>query len=137
MTSYVTDGVNIKIPRFEFSSELDLKSDLKSLGIKSAFVKSADFSKMSYYSKEKGEYLYVSEAIHKAKIEFTEKGAKAAAVTVFGMTAVKALPRQKYPVNIIIDHPFMFIIRDKSTKDIWFTGTVYEPNSWENDKLNY
>jgi len=136
MTSYVNDGVNIKIPRFEFSYELSLKSDLKKLGIRQAFGTSADFSKMSY-AKEKGEYLYISEAIHKAKIEFTEKGAKAAAVTVFGMTAVKGLPRQKYPVDVIIDQPFMFIIRDKNTKDIWFTGTVYEPNSWEKDKINY
>ena len=29
------------------------------------------------------------------------------------------------------------IIRDKNTKEVWFTGTVYEPNSWENDKKNY
>jgi len=136
MTSYVNDGVNVKIPRFEFSYQLDFKNDLMDLGIEEAFDKRADFSKMSF-AKEKGEYLYVSEAIHKAVIEFTEKGAKAAAVTVFGMTAAKGLPREKHPVNVIIDQPFMFIIRDKSTKDIWFTGTVYEPNSWEKDKINY
>jgi len=47
------------------------------------------------------------------------------------------MPKIKQPVNIIIDKPFMFVIRDKATKDIWFTGTVYEPNSWENDKASY
>jgi len=31
----------------------------------------------------------------------------------------------------------MFVIRDKNTKDIWFTGIVYEPNKWENDRKNY
>jgi hypothetical protein len=31
----------------------------------------------------------------------------------------------------------MFIIRDKNTQDIWFTGTVYEPNKWEDEKEDY
>jgi len=31
----------------------------------------------------------------------------------------------------------MFIIRDKNTKDNWFTGTVYEPNLWEKDRTSY
>jgi len=85
-------------------------------------------------AKIKGEYLFVSGGIHKAEIEFTEKGARAAAVTVFGMTAAKALPPPpKYPINIIIDKPFMFIIRDKVTKDVWFTGTVYEPTKYNSD----
>ena len=41
---------------------------------------------------------------------------------------------EKYPINIIINKPFVFIIRDREIK---FTGTVYEPNSWENDKEKY
>jgi len=131
MTSYVNDGVNVKIPKFGFSYEINLKNDLNKLGIKQAFDTSADFSKMSY-AKEKGENLYVSEVIHKAEIEFNERGTKAGAVT-----GGKILSTIKYPVDVIIDQPFMFIIRDKNTKDIWFTGTVYEPNSWKNDKMNY
>ena len=31
----------------------------------------------------------------------------------------------------------MHLIRDKKTGEIWFVGTVYEPNSWENDKADY
>jgi len=81
--------------------------------------------------------LYVSEVLHKADIEFTEKGVKAAAVTVFSMMDSAFMPREAKPVDIIIDKPFMFIIRDKKSKNIWFTGTVYEPNAWEDDKNNY
>jgi len=40
-------------------------------------------------------------------------------------------------IDITINKPFMFLIRDKATKDIWFTGTVYEPNLWENDEESY
>jgi hypothetical protein len=31
----------------------------------------------------------------------------------------------------------MFIIRDKNTKDVWFTGTVYEPVLWDEVKDDY
>jgi len=132
-TSDEIDGANIKIPKFKFSYDLDLANDLQNLGIKDAFIdEKADFTKMAYINE-----LYVSGALHKADIEFSEDGVKAAAVTVIEMMTKSAMPRQKNPVNVVIDRPFMFIIRDKNTKDIWFTGTVYEPNSWENDKEEY
>jgi len=130
-------GVEITIPKFKFNYDLNLKEDLENLGIKEAFNKNkADFTKITTINKP-DERLYVSDALHKADIEFTEKGVKAAAVTVITMSRVLSLPLFKSPVDIVINKPFMFIIRDKNTKDIWFTGTVYEPNSWENDKEDY
>jgi len=128
------DGVNIKIPKFKFDYDLELKQDLKNLGIRDAFdLYRADFSNMSNTND-----LFVSNAFHKTDIEFTEKGVKAAAVTVFVMmTNGTMIFREKYPVNVVMNKPFMFVIRDKKTKDIWFTVTVYEPNSWENDKSSY
>ena len=37
--------------------------------------------------------------------------------------------------EIKIDKPFLYLIRDKKTKEIWFLGTVYEPTKWaENEK---
>jgi serine protease inhibitor len=132
LSSDVTDGVNVKIPKFKFNYDLDLKEDLKKLGINDAFNdRKANFSNMA-----KSNDIYVSDALHRADIEFTEKGVKAAAVTVFAMN-LKSMPRPKNPVIVTIDKPFMFIIRDKNTKDIWFTGTLYEPNSWKDDKEDY
>jgi len=126
------NGINISIPKFKFSYDLKLKDDLQSLGIKDAFDDSvSDFSKMSNI------HLYVSDALHKADIEFTEEGVKAAAVTVIIMMTKGALIIPENPVNVVIDKPFMFIIRDKATKDVWFTGTVYKPNAWEDDQAEY
>jgi len=130
-------GVELFIPKFKFNYDLQLKDDLKELGIKEAFDEnSADFSKMSN-GKEINENLYISKAIHKADIEFSEEGIKAAAVTVFSMGPASGPMKPTYPVEIRINKPFMFIIRDKNTKDIWFTGTVYQPNLWENDQYEY
>ena len=124
LSSNENGGVNITIPKFKFSYDLKLKDDLIDLGIKEAFnERSADFSKM-----EDKKELYVSDALHKADIEFSEDGIKAAAATSIVME-VKSAPGLAQPVNIVIDKPFMFIIRDKNTKDIWFTGAVYEPKA--------
>jgi len=127
-------GVIIRIPKFKFDYDLKFKEDLINLGIKDTFDdNNADFSKMAKIE------LYVSEAFHKADIEFSEDGIKAAAVTVFEMEVMEGPPdgEEIHPIEIIINKPFMFIIRDREAKDIWFTGTVYKPNSWENDEEMY
>ena len=82
--------------------------------------------------------LYISDALHKANIEFSEEGVKAAAVTVFGMMGDTLIGvENEIPIEININNPFVFLIRDKNTKEIWLVGTVYEPNSWEDDKQDY
>ena len=125
-------GLDISIPRFSYDYDLSLKDDLIDLGVKDAFDSSlADFSNMT----DKSEF-YVSEALHKANIDFSEKGVKAAAATVIYVTEGMALEEEK-PIEININKPFMYIIRDKETNEIWFVGTVYKPNLWENDKADY
>lgn len=134
LASKTKAGIDIYIPKFKFDYSLDLKKDLKTLGITDAFNENlADFTNMT-----KEDELYVGEAIHKANIDFTEKGVKAAAVTVFMMDAKSALiGEEEKPIEVRIDNPFMYLIRDKETGEIWFVGTVYEPNNWENDKADY
>ena len=67
----------------------------------------------------------------------SEKGVKAAATTVIYLEDGAMIGEVKKPVNIKIDKPFMYVIRDKKTNEIWFVGAVYEPNSWDNDKASY
>lgn len=117
------NGVDISIPRFSTEYNLDLKQDLIKLGITDAFdISKANFSNIS-------EDLYVNDALHKADIDFTEEGIKAAAVTVITMDITSAIQQQ--PVEIDINKPFVYIIRDKNTNEIWFVGALYEPESWE------
>lgn len=128
-------GINIFLPRFEYSYDLSLKEDLKKLGMELAFNKyDADFTEMT--SNPVG--LYVGEALHKADIKFSEKGIKAAAVTVFAMLdKASVMIEIRIPEIVKFDKPFMYVIRDKKTGEIWFVGTMYEPNLWENDKAEY
>jgi len=135
-------GVTVYLPKFKFDFDLDLKEDLKELGINDAFdEKKADFSKMIDLEKlqEETDYVnvYVSDAFHRAEIDLSETGVKAAAASYFGMSGAKSLVIPKYPVVININKPFMFVIRDSSSKQIWFTGKVYSPNLWKDDKSQY
>lgn len=126
----VKDGVELYIPRFKYEYQLDFKADLASLGIKSAFSEDdADFTNMA------NKPLYVSDAIHKANIDFTEKGIKAAAVTAFGLTEGASMYEEvPQPVVIHIDNPFLFLIRDRDNGAIWFAGAVYQPSLWTDEK---
>ncbi len=124
-------GVEVKIPKFSFDYSLKLKQDLMNLGITDAFNSSlANFSNMADMD------FHVSDALHKANIDFSEEGVKAAAVTVFTIKD-NAMIREEEPEELKFDKPFMYVIRDKKKGEIWFVGAMYEPNSWEKDQADY
>ena len=75
----------------------------------------------------------ISDAAHKATIEFSNDGIKAAAATQLsgagGIHGPSFEHLFKVPVkniDISFNKPYMYIIRDKATGEVWFTGTVYE-----------
>ena len=130
--SETEDGVNVTIPRFDFDYSIAFKEELKELGINDAFSMSADFSNITG-----NKSIFVGDAIHKADISFTEKGVKAAAATAVVMLEKSIAIDESYPIDVVIDKPFMFVIRDKDTGEVWFTGTVYEPTLWDDVEEEY
>jgi len=129
--SETEDDVNVKVPKFDFDYSIMLKQELMAMGMKEAFGYSADFSKITG-----DDSLYVNDAIHKADIEFSEEGIRAAAVTTF-MLESKAMMAENEVINVNIDKPFLFVIRDKETGEVWFVGSVYNPVLWDDVKAEY
>jgi len=128
------DGVITKIhgniPFFKFDHEIDLTEQLPKLGIKNIFdINKADLSNMLV----EGQKEYIGSASHKATIEFSNEGIKASAATSMGGRGGTSAGFQydfEVPVeeiDITFDKPYMFINRDTSTGEVWFTGSVYEP----------
>ena len=74
---------------------------------------------------------------HKSNIDFSEKGLKAASATVVELLCGAAFIDSKQILDIVIDRPFMFVLREKNSNTILFLGTVYNPTLWEDDKDNY
>ena len=119
------------IPLFDYEYSLDLMNDLKKMGITEVFdPEKANLSGM-LGKNAKGQY--ISSAVHKAKIEFSNDGIKAAAATKGGgagstgggFNYLYEVPVEE--IDITFDKPFIYIIRDKNTGEVWFMGSVYEP----------
>lgn len=121
------------IPTFSFDYQLDLEADLKKMNVTDIF--DVDKADLTGILPEKGNF--ISDTLHKATIEFSNEGIKAAAVTILGGAGSAGCVFEHLydvPVEVIdltFDKPYVFFIRDKNTNEIWFTGTVYEPNKSE------
>jgi serpin B len=111
--------VALAMPKFEFESEFKMKDTLSRMGMPVAFSPSADFSGMTG-----GKDLYIDQVIHKAFVSVDEAGTEAAAATAVDMK-LTSMPAE--PVNVTIDHPFIFLIRDIETGTILFVGRVMNP----------
>ena len=111
--------VTLMMPKFEFDSEFSLKDTLAGMGMPVAFSGEADFSGMTGTLD-----LCISEVIHKAFVSLDEAGTEAAAATAVVMDESE-MPGE--PVEVTIDHPFIFLIRDIGTGAILFVGRVLNP----------
>jgi len=120
--------VKVYIPKFKFETKYFMADDLKAMGMPLAFSDSADFSGMAATGKKD---LKIDEAIHQAFVEVNEEGTEAAAATAVVMIPPGAAPGPHKEPKIPIfraDHPFIFLIQQKSTGDILFIGRVVNPN---------
>jgi serpin B len=109
----------LTMPKFEYASSFGLKQALSTLGMGVAFTTDADFSGMN------GERdLFIQDVLHKAFVSVDESGTEAAAATAV-IVGVTSVPVQ--PIEVKIDRPFIFLIRDISTDSILFIGRVLNP----------
>ena len=113
--------VTLAMPKFEFDSEFSLKDTLADMGMPIAFSGAADFSGMTGAPD-----LYISEVLHKAFVSLDEAGTEAAAATAVVMKET-GMPTEL--VEVTIDHPFIFLIRDIQTGAILFVGRVMNPGA--------
>jgi len=114
-------GVTLTMPRFEFDSEFSLKYTLAGMGMPIAFSGEADFSGMTG-----NRALFISDVVHKAFVAVDEAGTEAAAATAVIMP--ESAPPEP-TVEVTIDRPFIFLIRDIETGAILFIGRVMNPGA--------
>lgn len=109
-------NVDLKIPRFTTEVDLPLNDIISALGAPLIFSPQADFIQFA-----RGDF-YVSKMFQKAKIEVSEEGTKAAAVTAAIMMMSAVRPEKKRNVVFHADSPFAYIISENSTGSIYFMG---------------
>jgi len=113
-------NVALTMPKFSFDSTFQLAEILADMGMPGAFSEMADFSGM-----DGTRDLFIRDVMHKAFVSVDEAGTEAAAATAVVM-GLKALPAT--PIEVTVDHPFVFMIRDIQTDAILFVGHVLNPS---------
>ena len=115
------DYITLTMPLFEFESEFSLGDPLADMGMPDAFDdRAADFSGMTG-SRD----LWISEVVHQAFVSVDEEGTEAAAATAVG-TLLSGPGKE--PIEVTVDRPFIFLIRDTGTGTVLFLGRVSNPN---------
>ncbi|XP_070796843.1 serpin B6-like [Pituophis catenifer annectens] len=111
--------IDLSFPKFKLEEKYDLKPVLRSMGMTDAFDEDkADFSGMSTNND-----LVISEVVHKSFIEVNEEGTEAAAATGINFVFYSA----RLPLNVIVDHPFLFLIKLRTTNSTLFLGRYSSP----------
>jgi len=113
-------SVTLSMPKFEFESSFDLGEPLATMGMPDAFSEAADFSGMTGTRE-----LLISAVVHKAFISVDEEGTEAAAATA----AVARATSTPEHVELTVDRPFVFLIRDYETGAVLFVGRVVDPEA--------
>lgn len=108
-------SVIVTIPKFKLAFDMEVSETFQAMGLQAPFTTKADFSGMT----EKPE-LFIDKIFHKATLEISEQGTKAAAASAVVISRKSAL-RDTY---FMADHPFMFFIRDNQSGLILFMGSV-------------
>jgi serpin B len=117
-----SDQVALTMPKFEFDAEFSLADALSAMGMPVAFAAGADLSGMT-----REEDLFISDVFHKAFVSVDENGTEAAASTAVVAVPVSSNPPK--PVEVKVDRPFLFLIRDVETDAILFLGRVVDPGA--------
>ena len=120
MQSLTLKKIPVFLPRFKAECEYPMHEHiLPDMGMKLPFNPMlADLSGIA----DIGAFgrLFISSVIHKTFVQVDEEGTEAAGITLVGIeNSVKSS-------FFIVDHPFLFVIREKSTGVILFIGEIGE-----------
>lgn len=121
LSCFLSDSVDVYLPRFTLEYELGLKDILTALGMGIAFSpEAADFTNM-YNAGQ----VFISEVRHKTFVQVNEEGTEAAAVT--SVVAGTTSGDDTFPPVFYANHPFVFVIRENESGTILFIGKIVNP----------
>jgi serine protease inhibitor len=109
-------------PRFEMNYERTINADLHELGMGVAFDRgSANFSRVSPPLS-----LYLDAVVHKTVMRVDEEGTVAAGFSGALLTGRSPL-RPEQPFQMIVDRPFLCLIRECLTGALLFVAAIVNP----------
>lgn len=113
--------VNLSVPKFDITSDMDLKGMLNNLGVTDVFsTQTASFTPLLNNS----EGVYVSEIKHGGRIAIDEKGCVATSFVVTSFSGSPAPPEEIVDFNL--NRPFIFVLTSEVGAPL-YVGVVNNP----------
>ncbi|GJX98976.1 serpin-ZX [Tanacetum coccineum] len=113
------------ILKFKISSSFEPKDAMKKMGLSLPFENSnREFTGIVAKRGPNDDPIYVSKKLQKSIIEVDEKGTEDASCSMM-MVSEGCTPTKSF----VADHPFMFMIREDTSKVVLFVGAVLIPSS--------
>ncbi|XP_071712644.1 serpin-ZXA-like [Rutidosis leptorrhynchoides] len=121
-----TNFDDLWIPKFKISCNFEPKDVMKQMGLTLPFEHlNMELTRMVDSTHPDADKLYVSDILQQSFIEVNEKGTEAAAFARMRMSGGGG-PHFSRPV-FVADHPFMFMIREDTSRAVLFLGVVLNP----------
>lgn len=113
--------VNLSMPKFDVSGQLDLIGGLRAMGVTDVFDPAvSDFTPMT----EAMDGISVTQATHAARVAVDEEGITAAAFTAMAAGGSGMPPEDE--VDFTLDRPFLFLLTGAAGQPL-FAGVVNQP----------
>jgi serpin B len=110
--------ITLGLPRWSSETKVDAVEQLQDMGMVDAFEPDlADFTGMNGGAGP----LWISHVIHQARVSVDEEGTEAVAASAVVMSWGAANP-------VIVDRPFLYLLRDKPTGAVLFMGRMMDPS---------
>jgi len=124
--------VDLKLPRFETTTDLKLNDIMADLGMPTIFTPNAELMDMVVNTTDADESFYVSLMKQSAAIKLNEEGTEAAAVTVIGVEPTGMSDYAEFHAT----RPFLYIISEQSTGAIFFIGQYMGEPTGDSDGIS-
>jgi serpin B len=114
------EAVAVSLPQFAFTTTRELQDPLTRLGLDVAFSRDADFSGVT-----SDEVLSLSHVAYQGFIKVDEEGTDPNPDTATAQPTTGATAGSR---RVVVDQPFLFLVRDRPTGTILMIGRVVTPS---------
>lgn len=113
--------IKLSMPKFSLDVASPLTSVLQGLGVRAVFTPGADLTGLTGDPR-----IRVSDILHQAVLKIDEQGLEGAAATAVMFRTMSMISGPE-PLDVVVDRPFLLLVRHVDTGVVYFFARVVEP----------
>lgn len=113
--------VQLSMPKVSLDMRAGLKPALAGLGVRTMFSPQADFSPLTPDPR-----VFVDDVVHQSVLRLDEQGFEGAAATAVVFRTLSVITPVD-PIEVVVDRPFLLLVRHAATGVVYFFARVVEP----------